>query len=134
MFAGNLKMVMKERGISQSQLASLTGIAVSSISQYLSGKTGTPKEATLEKLAAALETTVDYLKGEITEQDVTPSGEPCKKVTVETAAKLLGKSEQFIRVSLQRKAAPFGFAVQMPSGKWSYHISPRKFYEYAGLN
>lgn len=132
-FSDNLKAVMKERNMSQGQLAGLTGLAASSISQYLSGKTAVPKEQTLQKLADALETSVAYLIGEVTVQDVTPDGQPMKKITVELAAKMLGKSEQFIRVSLQRATAPFGFATLMPSGKWSYHISPKKFYEYAGV-
>lgn len=133
-FGEALKALMEERNVNQSQLADKTGMAVSSISQYLSGKTGVPREKALQKIAWALDTTVDYLLGDTPDQDVTPTGEPCKKITVKDAAKLLGTSEQFIRVSLQRKAAPFGFAVQMPGGKWSYHISPRRFYEYVGGN
>lgn len=131
-FANNLKSAMKERQMNQKELAGLTGLAVSSISQYLSGKTAIPKESTLEKLAAALDTSVDFLKGDHNEMDIAPNGSPCKKLSVEFAAKALGKSEQFIRVSLQRGAAPFGFAVMMPSGKWCYHISPKKFFEYWG--
>ena len=110
----------------------LTGLSAASISQYLSGVTGTPKDTTLKKIADALDTSVDFLKGETPEADIKPDGSPAKKMTVEDAAKRLGKSEQFIRVSLQRGTAPFGFAVQMASGKWCYHISPKKFYEYAG--
>lgn len=131
-FSQNLKSVMKERNMNQKELAGLTGLAVSSISQYLSGKTAIPKEQALEKLAAALDTSVDFLKGEAPEMDVNSEGMPEKRLSVEMAAKMLAKSEQFIRVSLQRGTAPFGFAVMMPSGKWSYHISPKKFFEYIG--
>lgn len=131
MFSKNLKAVMDERNMTQTQLSALTGVAKSGISQYLSGKT-TPKTAVLQKLADALETSVDFLMGDNPTMDTDANGEPLKKVTVETAAKALGKSEQFVRVSLQRATAPFGFAVLMPSGKWSYHISPKKFADYIG--
>ena len=50
---------------------------------------------------------------------------------VAECAKLLGKSEQFVRVGLQRGVLPFGVAIKM-SSKWSYHISDRKVYEYLG--
>ena len=50
-------------------------------------------------------------------------------MTVKEAAKLLGKSEQFIRIGLQRGILPFGHAVKM-SSKWTYHISDFKVYEY----
>ena len=131
MFSKNLKAVMDERNMTQTQLSALTGVAKSGISQYLSGKT-TPKTAVLQKLADALETSVDFLLGDNPTMDTDANGEPLKKVTVEIAAKALGKSEQFVRVSLQRATAPFGFAVLMPSGKWSYHISPKKFADYIG--
>lgn len=52
-------------------------------------------------------------------------------MTVKEAAKLLGKSEQFIRIGLQRGILPFGYAVKM-SSKWTYHISDHKICEYVG--
>ena len=131
-FSKNLKQIMYEREMSQKDLCGLTGLSPASVSQYLSGATGNPKPATMKKIADALETSVEYLIGETDEPDITPEGLPCKKMTVEEAAKRLGKSEQFVRVALQRGKAPFGFAVQMNSGKWCYHISPKKFAEYEG--
>lgn len=132
-FSKNLKLLMDDAGMSQKDLCGLTGLSPASVSQYLSGATGTPKPATLKKIADALETSVAFLIGETNEPDITPDGKPCKKMTVEEAAKRLGKSEQFVRVALQRGKAPFGFAVQMNSGKWCYHISPKKFAEYQGV-
>ena len=131
-FSKNLKALMIQRNMTQKELCALTGLSASGISQYLSGATGVPKDTTLKKIADALDTSVDYLIGMTPEPDVDVGGFPCKKMRVEDAAKRLGKSEQFIRVSLQRGTAPFGFAVQMASGKWCYHISPKKFAEYAG--
>lgn len=60
----------------------------------------------------------------------------CKKakVTVKRAAEILGKSQQFVRIGLQRNILPFGIAMQMP-GKitYTYHISPKKLCDYAGI-
>lgn len=50
---------------------------------------------------------------------------------VKEAAKLLGKSEQFVRIELQRGILQFGYAVKM-SSKWTYHISEHKVFEYLG--
>lgn len=50
---------------------------------------------------------------------------------VAECAKILGKSEQFVRIGLQRGILPFGYAVKM-SSKWTYHISESKVYEYLG--
>ncbi len=50
---------------------------------------------------------------------------------VKDAARLLGKSEQFVRVGLQQKALPFGVAVKV-SNRWNYHISEKLFREYIG--
>ena len=52
-------------------------------------------------------------------------------VPIKEAARLLNKSEQFVRVSLQQGTAPFGFATKKEGKeKYSYHISPKKLYEY----
>ena len=50
---------------------------------------------------------------------------------VKEAAKLFGKSEQFMRIGLQRGILPFGYAVKM-SSKCTYHISDFKVCEYLG--
>lgn len=50
---------------------------------------------------------------------------------IKDAARLLGKSEQFVRVGLQQKAFPFGVAVKV-SNRWNYHISDKLFKEYIG--
>lgn len=55
------------------------------------------------------------------------------RMSVAEAAKLMDKSQQFVRIGLQRNRLPFGAAVQNESGRWSYHISPNKFYEYMGI-
>lgn len=50
---------------------------------------------------------------------------------VSEVARLLGKSEQFVRIGLQRGILPFGYALKM-SSKYTYHISEHKVREYLG--
>lgn len=54
-------------------------------------------------------------------------------IKVDKAAHLMGKSQQFVRIGLQRGLLPFGTAIKM-SSMWTYHISPQKFYEYMGMD
>lgn len=54
-----------------------------------------------------------------------------KKISIKKASSLMNKSEQFIRVGLQRGILPIGNAVKL-SSRWSYYISPKLFYEYIG--
>jgi len=54
-----------------------------------------------------------------------------QNITVSEAAKILGVSQQFVRIGLQQKVLPIGTAVQM-SSKWTYHISPKLLNEYVG--
>ncbi len=53
-------------------------------------------------------------------------------IKVEKAAVIMGKSQQFVRIGLQRGLLPFGTAIKM-SSMWTYHISPKLFYDYVGL-
>jgi transcriptional regulator with XRE-family HTH domain len=129
MFADNLKRAMTERDMTQTLLSASSGIGKSSISQYLSGK-NVPNDKAKKRLADALDVSVDYFNSQAVHLDPAPDNCGIKNVTVEQAAKLLGKSQQFVRVSLQRGIAPFGFAVKITGDKYSYHISPKKFYEY----
>ena len=43
-----------------------------------------------------------------------------RRITVQDAAKLMGKSEMFIRIGLQRGILPFGIAVKL-DGKSNTH-------------
>lgn len=122
-FASNLKAAMAEKNISQAELADLSGISKSGISQYLSGKYQ-PKGKIISKLAETLGCSTAYLISD--DEGDAPEG---SNVSVEQAAKMLGKSKQFVRVALQKGIVPFGFAVKM-SSKYTYHISPKKLNEY----
>lgn len=119
-YAEQLKAAMESANMTQVELAALTGIGKSSISQYLSGK-NEPNQKRKDKIAEALGLNPE--KSNVDEQ--------VKNLSVKEAAELLGKSEQFVRVGLQRSILPFGTAVKL-SSKWTYHISPKKFYEYIG--
>ncbi len=130
-FVRHLKGIMETRNMTQTQLSALSGLSKASISQYLSGK-NKPTMAALEKLAVALECTVDYLTTPEDIPKIDTSIEELKNVPIANAAKLLGKSEQFVRVSLQRGLAPFGFATKITGNKYSYHISPKQFKDYQG--
>lgn len=50
---------------------------------------------------------------------------------VAEAARRLRKSEQWVRIGLQKGILPFGFAIKT-SSKWSYHVSEHKLNEYLG--
>lgn len=129
-FAKNLKKAMEERNMSQAELSALTGIGKSSISQYLSGK-NEPNQKRIEKIAEALECSIAFLNGITNCSDPTDNPNGLKNVPVSVAAQKLGKSEQFVRVALQRGIVPFGFAVQL-SSRFTYHISPKLLNEYIG--
>ena len=53
-------------------------------------------------------------------------------LTVKDAAKLMNKTEQFVRIGLQRGILPFGWAVNMGK-QWSYFISKSKFEQATGI-
>lgn len=53
------------------------------------------------------------------------------RISVIDAAKLMGVSDQFVRIGLQKGVLPFGYAVKRK--RWSYYISPLKFAEYTGI-
>ncbi len=54
-----------------------------------------------------------------------------ENIPIQEAARIMKKTEQFIRVCLQRGLLPFGTATKL-SSQWTYYISPKLFYEYTG--
>lgn len=127
-FASRLNQAMLERQVSQTTLAAAIGKGKSSVSQYISGK-NVPKLEVQKQIADFLDCTVEWLNSDVPVNNHTEKG--LKNVSVEQAAKMLGKSEQFVRVALQMGTAPFGFAAKNKT-VWSYHISPKKLNEYIG--
>ena len=57
------------------------------------------------------------------------------KVSIATAAKLMNKGPQFVRVALQRGLVPFGFAVKGQDGgnRYDYYINPAQLCDYLGI-
>ena len=57
------------------------------------------------------------------------------KVSVSTAARLMNKSPQFVRIALQRNLLPFGFAMKLDEDgeRYNYYINPSKLCEYLGI-
>lgn len=53
-----------------------------------------------------------------------------ERITVKQAATVLGVSEQFIRIGMQRGQLPIGTAVKFK--RWVYHISPYLLEQYTG--
>lgn len=127
MLAENLKAIMQEKGVTVTALAKNIGVAKSSISQYLSGK-NTPPQVRVQAMADALCCSVE---------DLTQGKEPevpqgVTTLTCKQAAQLMHKHESFVRMGLQNKTLPFGYAVKT-SGRWSYFISAAKFSEFTGI-
>ncbi len=54
-----------------------------------------------------------------------------RSISVKEAAQLMGKSEMFVRIGLQRGLLPIGTAIKM-SSKYTYYISPKLLEEYIG--
>ena len=127
-FAERLKNAMEQTNVSQSDLSRRTGASKAAISQYLSGK-NTPGPDRIKALADATGVSFDYLMG----YGAAPIAEPpIKKISVKEAARCMGKSDQFVRIGLQRGLLPFGNAVPGTGNNWNYYINPAKFREYVG--
>ena len=58
-----------------------------------------------------------------------------KKITVQTAARLMGKSTLFVREGMRLGKLPIGEAFQLPgSTKWTFYISPPALAQYIGVD
>lgn len=57
-----------------------------------------------------------------------------ENVPIIIAAKLMKKSQQYIRICLQRSILPIGIAEKMPgSTRYNYYISPKLLSDYTGI-
>ncbi len=54
------------------------------------------------------------------------------RLTVHQAAKLLGASDQFVRIGIREGQLKFGVAVKT-SNQWTYLITKQKFEEVTGI-
>lgn len=83
-FAETLRKLLRNKGLSASELARKADISVASVNFYLNGKR-CPDAPALYKLCRALDTSADYLLGLSTDQSI--------DVIFKTAFKMLGISE-----------------------------------------
>lgn len=67
-----------------------------------------------------------------TDKEVKTMLKEMKNIPVSIVADLLGKSQQFVRIGLQREKLPIGSAVQL-SSQWTYHISYELLKNYIGI-
>lgn len=56
------------------------------------------------------------------------------KITVKQAARLMDKSEMFVRIGLQRGILPIGTAIKLNGKHYTYYISPKLFKDYTGID
>ena len=135
MFGKNLKRLMIERDLNGKRLSELSGVSQSGISQYLKG-TNVPSSSIIEKLAGALHVDPERLTEEKTEERKEQAADAdftkMQNVPVTVAAKLIGKSDEFVRIGLQQNRLPFGTAVKISGDRWTYHISPGLLQQYLG--
>ncbi|HRR76727.1 MAG TPA: hypothetical protein P5191_07930 [Ruminococcus sp.] len=59
-----------------------------------------------------------------------------RNVPVNVAAKIIGKTPQFIRIGLQRGLLPIGVAFKTSdhNQQYDYYISPKLLYEFTGCS
>ena len=56
-----------------------------------------------------------------------------ESVPIEVASQVMKKTPSYIRQGLIQKVLPFGYAMKKPGAtRYSYYISPKKFYECTG--
>lgn len=55
-----------------------------------------------------------------------------RKITVKEAAQILGMSEMFVRIGLQRGKLPIGTAIKLNGNRYTYYINPKQLAEYSG--
>lgn len=54
-------------------------------------------------------------------------------ISLSAVSEVMGVSQWCIRIGLQNGVFPFGEAIQVNNGMYSYYIDPYKFAEYIGI-
>lgn len=131
-YAKRLERALIEADLKAAELSRRTGISKACLSQYLSG-VSIPREDRQELIADALCKDLDWFFPEKDEPIPGTDEElPERRVPVYLAAAKLGINPQALRLALQQKRCPFGFAVKTEKS-WIYHISPAQLREYMGI-
>ena len=113
---------MCETDITQVELSRATGISKSAISQYLKGK-HEPSDERKELIADAMGLPSDYF---MEEKVPDPLPDTVTNLPVEEAARIMGKSKEFVYQGLREGIFPWGYALKMGT-HWSYYISSVRF-------
>ena len=122
--ATNLRREMDANAVTEAALASKSGVDVSFIRKYLSGKSR-PSEAILTRLARGIGIPVDKLSRD-------PLTRTQGKIRPEDAGRRLGRSAQDIRIGIQNGLLPFGTAYKHEgSSVYTYEIDPIALEAYA---
>lgn len=115
---------MKERGLVRADgepnanaLKNATGLGYATVHGILSGTVLEPGKTTLEKLAAGLGTTVDWL---LAEDYATGTFEQGAEFVMRLMKEAIGAAEKEVARQRKRGAAP------MPPGSWKYIPRPEK--------
>ena len=125
--ATNLKSMMIAHDLTTAQLSEASGVSKGSLAVYLKGHTK-PAPEILARLAAALGCTPEELDKP---RQVRQRG---RNVPVETAARIMGKPAQWLRVMLQQGRLPFGYAEKNKgSGRYNYYINQADFESFVGV-
>ncbi len=132
MFADNMRKQMAVHGITQSELAKMTGIGRSSISQYLSGKNEPTNERKIV-IAEAIGCRVVDLDAMETMSFPVDTDSKMKRLSVDQAARMLGMNHETVRKGLRQGVFPWGYAIHTSEGRWSYFINAKKFAEIEGV-
>lgn len=139
----------RELGLSQDELAQKVGYKNrSTIARIESGENDIP-QLKLKEIAHALETQASWLLDGTTCRDIGEAkiDKPIKKkkviamkISPDDAARVIGKSDQFVRIGLQRgllktHGEPIGVAVKLvpPGKRYTYYINPKLLAEFAGI-
>ena len=122
--ATNLRREMDANAVTEAALASKSGVDVSFIRKYLTGKSR-PSEAILTRLARGIGITPDKLSKD-------PLTRTQGKIRPEDAGRRLGRSAQDIRIGIQNGLLPFGTAYKHEgSSVYTYEIDPIALEAYA---
>ena len=54
-----------------------------------------------------------------------------KTISVEQASKLIGKSQQWVRIAMQRYIINIGYCIKN-GNRWDYYINPSLLYKFIG--
>lgn len=124
--ATNLKSLMVSHDLTTAQLSERSGVSKGSLAIYLKGHKK-PAPEILERLASALSCRVEDL-----DKPAAVRQRGCN-VPVATAARMMGKNPQWLRLMLQQGRFPFGFADKRPgSSVYNYYINQADFEAYIG--